>query len=144
MQKFPGQGSNPYHQSDLSHSSDNTRSLTGRPSGSSYIFLNKVRDISIKCCTPMAHPSHLLFECPFTILQSSSFTVNSNTQLNRTKGGEFRTWTLKLAHLSRTTAAAQCDTGLPKAQNIPLSSPLSFSPWSFVTIFTLCPNPSFI
>ena len=28
MQKFPGQGSNPHHSNDLSHSSDNTRSLT--------------------------------------------------------------------------------------------------------------------
>ena len=28
MWKFPGQGSNPYHNSDLSHSSDNARSLT--------------------------------------------------------------------------------------------------------------------
>ena len=28
MQKFPGQGSIPYHSSDLSHSSGNTRSPT--------------------------------------------------------------------------------------------------------------------
>ena len=31
MQKFPGQGSNPCHSSDLSHSSDTIRPLTARP-----------------------------------------------------------------------------------------------------------------
>ena len=31
MWKFPGQGLNPHHSSDQSHSSDNARSLTTRP-----------------------------------------------------------------------------------------------------------------
>ena len=35
MQKFPGQGSNPHHSSDLSHRSDDVRSLTARPPGNS-------------------------------------------------------------------------------------------------------------
>ena len=33
MQKFPGQGKNPRHSRDLSHSRDNTGSLTARPPG---------------------------------------------------------------------------------------------------------------
>lgn len=33
IQKFPGQGLNPCHSNDLSHSSDKSRSLTARPSG---------------------------------------------------------------------------------------------------------------
>ena len=33
MQKFPDQGSNPHHSSDLSHSSDNARSLITKPPG---------------------------------------------------------------------------------------------------------------
>ena len=33
MQKFPGQGSNQCHSSDLSHGSDHSRSLTTRPLG---------------------------------------------------------------------------------------------------------------
>lgn len=36
MWKFPGQRSNPSHSSYLTHSKDNTESLTTRPSGSSY------------------------------------------------------------------------------------------------------------
>ena len=38
MRKIPGQGSNPHHNSNLSQSSENTRSLTPRPPGNSLIL----------------------------------------------------------------------------------------------------------
>ena len=40
MQRFPGQGSNPCHSHGLSHSSDNTRSLTTRSPGNSQLFFS--------------------------------------------------------------------------------------------------------
>ena len=43
MQKFLGQGLNLHHSSDLSHSRDNARPLTPRPSGNS-----KIHDFSSK------------------------------------------------------------------------------------------------
>ena len=39
MWKFPSQGLILHHSSDLSHSSDNARSLTARPPGNSHSFL---------------------------------------------------------------------------------------------------------
>ena len=42
MQKFPGQGSDSCHSSNLSHGSNNARSLTAKPLGNSWKSINNL------------------------------------------------------------------------------------------------------
>ena len=60
-QKFLGQGLNPYHSRDPSHSSDNARSLTVRPPGNSRNLQTETSllcwVISICLFRPVLHPS---------------------------------------------------------------------------------------